>query len=271
MTPGRLLAVGAAILAVSVAWIAMRATHASAALAPAYAGSESMTVEFFRNPTEVPAFSVRTLDGGTLAPGDFRGRVTLINFWATWCGPCRSEIPSLVALQAKYRDQLQIVGISEDEAPPDAVKSFASGMKMNYPVAMTTPEIEKLFPGIDALPTTFVVDRDGRVVQKHIGMLGPAQTEQEVRALAGLEPHASVKLVDPDKPQGLDNVAEVASIPGVDLSKVPADRRGAVLEKMNTDPCTCGCGLTVARCRIDDPSCGVSLPLARQIVAAAIR
>ncbi len=139
---------------------------------------------------------------------------------------------------------------------------------MNYPVAMTTPEIEKLFPGIDALPTTFVVDREGRVVQKHIGMLGPAETEQEVRALADLAPHAAVKLIDAGKPQGLDNVAEVASIPGVDLSTLPAAARGAALEKMNTQPCTCGCGLTIARCRVDDPSCGVSLPLARQIVAS---
>lgn len=269
MTPRRLLAIGVAILAVSIGWIALRATRSSGATAaPASAAGGPTTVEFFRDPAAAPPFAAHTLDGRTVAPADYRGKVVLVNFWATWCGPCRAEIPALVALQDKYRDQLQIIGISEDQASPEAVKAFAAKMQMNYPVAMTTPEIEKLYPGITALPTTFVVDPEGHIVQKHVGMLGSAQTEQEVRALADLAPHAAVKLVDAGRPQGLDNIAEVASIPGVDLSKVPADKRGAVLEKMNTEPCTCGCGLTVARCRVDDPSCGVSLPLARQIAAS---
>jgi thiol-disulfide isomerase/thioredoxin len=261
------------MLVIAIAWVAVSprsapANTASAAL-PAEADAGGLaTLQFYRNPAEVPPFEVRTLDGRSVSASDFRGKVTLLNFWATWCGPCRSEIPALVALQQKYKDQLQIVGISEDEAPPDMVAAFARDMKMNYPVAMTTPEMEKRFPGISALPTTYVIDRDGRIVQKHIGMLSPAQTEQEVRALADLSPHAAVELVDADKPAGLDNVAEIASIPGVDLSKIPADKRGAALEKMNTEGCTCGCGLSVARCRVDDPTCGVSLPLARQIVAS---
>jgi thiol-disulfide isomerase/thioredoxin len=261
------------VLAVAIAWIGFRGASPSPAAASAVAAPSSpaampATLEFFRDATDVPAFTLKTLDGHAVSPADFRGKVTLINFWATWCGPCRSEIPDLIALQKKYGDHLQIIGISEDEAPPEQVKRFVAEMQMNYPVAMTTPEIEKLFPGITALPTTYVVNPEGKVVQKHIGMLPPAQTEAEVRTLADLTPHPTVKLVDGNKPQGLDNVAEVASIPGVDLSGLPADKRGAALEKMNTDACACGCGLTVARCRIDDPSCGVSLPMAKQIVAS---
>jgi thiol-disulfide isomerase/thioredoxin len=263
------------VLAVAIAWIALRGAgpapataSPAAAAAAAPAAAMPATLEFFRDATDVPAFTLTTLDGHPVSPADFRGKVTLINFWATWCGPCRSEIPDLIALQNKYKDQLQIIGISEDEAPPEQVKRFVAEMQMNYPVAMTTPEIEKLFPGITALPTTYVVNPEGKVVQKHIGMLPPAQTEAEVRTLADLTPHPAVKLVDGNKPQGLDNVAEVASIPGVDLSTLPADKRGAALEKMNTEACACGCGLTVARCRIDDPSCSVSLPMARQIVAS---
>jgi hypothetical protein len=148
------------------------------------------------------------------------------------------------------------------------VKRFAAEHRVNYPVIMTTPEIDKLFPGIGALPTSFIVDRESRVVQKHVGMLRAAITEQETRALAGLPVNASIEEVD--QTQGLklalDNGAQAMTIPGVDLAALPVAKRIEALQKLNGQPCTCGCDLTVAKCRVDDPTCGVSLPLARQIV-----
>ena len=111
----------------------------------------------------------------------------LVNFWATWCPPCREEIPALIALQKKYGDQLQIIGISQDSGSPDPVARFAEARGINYPVVMTTPEIEKLFPNVYALPTSFLIDRDGRIAQKHVGMLNPSLTEIETRSLAGLD------------------------------------------------------------------------------------
>jgi thiol-disulfide isomerase/thioredoxin len=229
---------------------------------------ERVTLRFFRDPAAVPVFIARDLDGREVSTASWRGKVIIINFWATWCGPCRAEIPDLVALQEKYRDRLQVIGISQDEAAPEVVKRFAAEHHVNYPIIMTTPEIEKLFPGIGALPTSFIVDRESRVVQKHVGMLRAATTEQETRALAGLPVNASIEEVD--QTQGLklalDNGAQAMTIPGVDLAALPVAKRTEALQKLNGQPCTCGCDLTVAKCRVDDPTCGVSLPLARQIV-----
>jgi thiol-disulfide isomerase/thioredoxin len=224
------------------------------------------TLRFFRNPAPAPTFASRTLDGRDISNQSLRGKVVIVNFWATWCPPCRAEIPDLIALQEKYRDQVQVIGISEDEAPVETVKQFVAEHQMNYPVVMLTPELERSFPGISALPTSFIVDREGRIVQKHVGMLRAGVTEQEIRSLAGLPVQAQVELVDQTQGLKLDNGAQATTIPGIDLAKLSPAKRSEALQKLNAAPCTCGCDLTVARCRVDDPTCGVSLPLARDLV-----
>jgi thiol-disulfide isomerase/thioredoxin len=269
MTSRRLFLIGVLLIAAGVVWAVARGRRADsvAAGAGAQPGGSFPTVKLFRDPTKVPSFTLKTLDGGTISSDTFRGKVTIINFWATWCGPCRAEIPDLIALQRKYPDHLQIVGISEDEVPADEVKQFALAQKMNYPIAMTTPDIERLFPGISALPTSYIVDREGRIVQRHQGMLNPALTEAETRVLAGLSRDIRVEQVDRIQKANLENGAHATSIPGVDLSKLAPQTRSAVLERLNSEGCTCGCDLSLARCRIEDPSCGVSLPLAKTIAA----
>jgi len=239
--------------------------QASAAADPG-AGTDKVTLRFFRDPRPAPAFTLRTLDGHEVSPASLRGKVVIVNFWATWCGPCRAEIPDLVALQEKYKDTLQVIGISEDEAPVDVVKRFAADHKVNYPVAMATPEIEKLFPGISALPTSYILDRDSRIVQKHVGMLTARTTEYEARHLAGLPVNATIEEVDQTQGLQIVNGAQALTIPGVDLASLPVAKRTEALQQLNSQPCTCGCDLTLARCRVDDPSCSVSLPLAQQIV-----
>jgi thiol-disulfide isomerase/thioredoxin len=228
------------------------------------------TLRFFRNPATVPAFAARDLDGREVSTGKWRGKVVLVNFWATWCGPCRAEIPDLIALQEKYRDQLQIIGVSEDEAPPEEVKRFAVEHRMNYPVVMETAEIRQLFPGVSALPTSFILDRESRLVQKHVGMLKASMTELEARSLAGLPVSAEIEEVDQAQGLKLGDGAQAIDIPGVDLSKLDVAKRTKALQKLNSQPCTCGCDLTVARCRVDDPTCSVSLPLAKQIVQQVV-
>src|SRR5262249_32112939 len=174
----------------------MRAHDEAAAHGAASAdgpSAERITLRFYRNPARVPAFTAVDLDRRSVSTDSFRGKVVILNFWATWCGPCRAEIPDLVALQERYRDTLQVIGISQDEAPPAVVKRFAVDHKINYPVVMTTAEIDKLFPGISALPTSYIVDRDSRVVQKHVGMLRAKTTEYETRHLAGLPVNASIE------------------------------------------------------------------------------
>src|SRR3954467_10786230 len=174
MTPRRALVLVLAIAAFVVSWAASRyamhlggvRTDARAAAAPAEApDAEPVTLRFFRNPAPAPAFIARDLDGREISTASLRGKVVLLNFWATWCPPCRAEIPDLIALQEKYRDRLQVIGISEDETSPESVRAFAEEHKMNYPIVMTTPALQKMFPGISALPTSFILDKESRVVQ----------------------------------------------------------------------------------------------------------
>jgi len=230
------------------------------------AGAEKVTLRFYRDPKPAPVFTATDLDGRPISMAALRGKVVIVNFWATWCGPCRAEVPDLVALQEKYPDTLQVIGISEDEAGVEVVKRFAAEHKINYPVVMMTPEIEKLFPGIGALPTSFIVDRESRVVQKHVGMLTARTTESETRHLAGLPVNASIEQFDQTQGLQIVNGAQATTIPGLDLASLSVAKRTDALQKLNAQPCTCGCDLTLARCRVDDPSCSVSLPLAQQIV-----
>jgi thiol-disulfide isomerase/thioredoxin len=229
------------------------------------------TLRLLKNPVALPAFTARDLEGKESDSTSLRGKVVLVNFWATWCLPCRAEIPDLVALQEQYRDQLQIIGISQDESPVENIKAFAAEYKINYPIVMLTAELEQVFPRVFALPTTFVIDTEMKMVQKHVGQLKRAMIELETRALAGLEVDADIELVDADQPVKLENPASVTSIPGVDLTRLTAEQRLAAVEKLNGETCTCGCNLSVAKCRIDDPACPVSLPRAQAIVAEIVR
>jgi len=103
---------------------------------------------------------------------------------------------------------------------------------------------------------------------RHVGMLTAATTEAETRHLAGLPVNASIEEIEKDKPTKLANALQVTSIPGIDLSKLTKEQRVAAIEKLNDEPCTCGCNQTVARCRVDDPTCPVSLPRAKELIAA---
>lgn len=260
----------AALAAGLVAWLAVSrlSTRPATQLAEEVSApdGERLTLRFFRNPAAVPALAMRDLDGRPLSSADWRGKVVIVNFWATWCPPCRAEIPDLVALQNKYRDRLLIIGVSQDEGSVEVVKQFVAAHQMNYPVVMMTPEIDQAFPGIRALPTSFILDRESRVVQRHVGLLNQVVTEQETRALAGLPVNASIEEIDRGQPARLENAAQATEIPGVDLTRLTPDQRMAALQKLNTDPCTCGCENTLAKCRIDDPKCATSLPLAQRVV-----
>jgi thiol-disulfide isomerase/thioredoxin len=269
-----LLPIGLMLMAIAGVWIAVRSgppsaeseAAADAALREMPSGPQ-VTLQFFRNPEPVSSLTMKTLDGRTISTSDWRDKVTIVNFWATWCGPCRAEIPDLVALQKKYAKYVQIVGVlSQDEAPEHAIRGFMERYEVNYPIVRETPELSQAFPGINALPTSYLVDRQGRVVQKHVGMLTPERTEMETRALAGLPVNAVIEEIDPILRMEMNETAAITEIPGIDLASIPAERRGEVLQKLNEDACTCGCQLSIAKCRVDDPTCGVSLPIARRIV-----
>ena len=130
-----------------------------------------------------PNFSLQDLDGKPLDLASYRGDVVLLDFWATWCTPCRAEIPHLVEFQNKYRDQgLQVIGISMDDSPKP-VREFYQQYKMNYPVALGTEKVAEAYGGVLGLPVTFLIGRDGRVAAKYVGEVQMPTIEQATTSL----------------------------------------------------------------------------------------
>lgn len=130
-----------------------------------------------------PDFTLPLIDGGQLRLSSYRGKVVLLDFWATWCVPCREEIPHFVELQQKYGGQgLQIIGVSMDDSP-NPVHTFYQQFHMNYPVVMGTPDVGGAYGGVLGLPIAFLIDREGRVYAKHIGATDAAVFEKDITAL----------------------------------------------------------------------------------------
>jgi thiol-disulfide isomerase/thioredoxin len=114
---------------------------------------------------------------------DYKGKVVLLNFWATWCGPCKVEIPAFVELYDQYKDKgLIIVGVSVDDSP-EQLQAFMKEYKMNYPVLQMTPDVETAFGPFYGYPTSFFIARDGTICVKHLGPATKEQFEREIKAL----------------------------------------------------------------------------------------
>ena len=136
------------------------------------------------NGKAAPDWQLSDVNGKPLTLADFKGKVVVLDFWATWCPPCRAEIPGLVALQKKYADQgLSVIGVSLDEKGPTVVKPFIERFAINYPVVMGSEKILADYGGISAIPTTFVIDREGNVVATHEGYTDQATFESEISPL----------------------------------------------------------------------------------------
>lgn len=130
-----------------------------------------------------PDFTLAQLDGKPLQLSSYRGKVVLLDFWATWCDPCRDEIPQFVELQQKYEKQgLQIVGVSMDDSI-DPVRPFAEKLRINYPIVMGNAKIGELYGGVLGLPIAFMIGRDGRIYRKHIGATNVTVFDTEIRHL----------------------------------------------------------------------------------------
>lgn len=171
-------------------------------------GSDSEPGQAFGT-IEVPDMQLAYLDGSKAKLSDLEGKVVLLNFWATWCPPCREELPHFEDLHKAYRDEgLAIVGVSMDQAGADHVRSFSNDVGISYPIAMGAFEdMEKIWSQVEdiptitgygseapvaasgtvqMMPTTFVIDRTGRIYQKHVGPRDRAALEPTLRKLMGM-------------------------------------------------------------------------------------
>jgi thiol-disulfide isomerase/thioredoxin len=129
-------------------------------------------------------FTVKDLDGNNVSLTSYKGKVVLLNFWATWCGPCKAEIPGFVELQDKYRDQLVIVGFSVDDTAEKA-REYAKQYNMNYPILLGEgrEDVQDAYGPIWGIPASFIISKDGKVCRKHMGIAPKAVFEKEVVAL----------------------------------------------------------------------------------------
>lgn len=126
---------------------------------------------------QAPDFALEQLDGATFQLSNHRGKVVAINFWATWCAPCREEIPDFTALQDEMEEDVLFVGVSLDEGDPEAVRTFAETFDINYPVGIDDGTVVEQYGPIGGIPTTFLVDRQGRARLQALGLL----TEENLR------------------------------------------------------------------------------------------
>ena len=139
--------------------------------------------------TAVPTFELELMEGGTFDMASQIGNVIIVNFWATWCGPCRFEIPELIELQNEYRDEgLVVLGISTDEGGFDDVRPFAEEMAINYPLVVDEDgSTSSAFGGIYGLPTTFLVDRNGMIRERVLGLVTRSSLEPRLQILLSEE------------------------------------------------------------------------------------
>lgn len=139
-----------------------------------------------------PDFTLPDSKGASLKLSGYKGRVVLLDFWATWCGGCKEEIPWYMAFQSKYKDSgLSAIGVSMDEDGWKSVKPFLRRKPINYAVVIGNPELAKLF-AVDGMPVTLLIDRDGMIAATHVGMVDKAAFESEIKVLLEASPtHAA--------------------------------------------------------------------------------
>ncbi len=140
-----------------------------------------------------PEVTFQTLDGRSVSLGSFKGKVALVNFWATWCEPCKAEIPDLIGFQNKYGDKgFTILGVAMDDEGKKVVEPFVQTQKfdvdgqkltMNYPIMIGNDDIANKFGGIIGFPTSVLISRDGKIIKRYIGLVNMDSLQKEVQGL----------------------------------------------------------------------------------------
>jgi peroxiredoxin len=131
-----------------------------------------------------PDFTLKDGDGKAVTLADYRGKVVLLDFWATWCSPCKIEIPWFMEFQRQNKDRgFEVIGVAMDDEGWEVVKPFLANMKVNYRVVMGNDTAAQLYGGVDALPTTFLIDRAGKIAAVHVGLASRKEFEDGIEEL----------------------------------------------------------------------------------------
>jgi cytochrome c biogenesis protein CcmG/thiol:disulfide interchange protein DsbE len=181
------LAMGAVAVALGLIWLApgINDTHVGG-------GAGGVETDFPGEPDDAQAtgknaplhFTLKDMNGADVKLASFKGKVILLNFWATWCGPCKAEIPSLVELQDQYADDLVVLGFSVDDTV-DKMKPYAAQYKINYPLLVGNgrEDVQEAFGPLFGIPVSVIIGRDGKIAKKHSGIATKSQFEREIKAL----------------------------------------------------------------------------------------
>jgi thiol-disulfide isomerase/thioredoxin len=182
------LAMGAVAVALGLIWLApgIGDVHQEDAAAG------GATTDYPGEPDDVKAtgkaaplhFTLKDMNGADVKLASFKGKVILLNFWATWCGPCKAEIPSLVELQAQYGDDLVVLGFSVDD-PVEKMRPYAAQYRINYPLLVGNgrEDVQEAFGPLFGIPVSVIIGRDGKIAKKHSGIATKSQFEREIKAL----------------------------------------------------------------------------------------
>ncbi|MDX2153527.1 MAG: redoxin domain-containing protein [Bryobacteraceae bacterium] len=146
--------------------------------------NEASTVKASSERKPAPDFTLKDADGKNVSLADYKGKVVLLNFWATWCGPCKVEIPWFVEFEKQYKDKgFAVLGVAMDEEGWEIVRPYIQEKKVNYRVLVGNDSTAELYGGVASLPTTFLIDREGRIASTHVGLVSKSDYQNEINEL----------------------------------------------------------------------------------------